>query len=71
MPNTQPNNLPQGQGETPVEVKTGDRITADNLRNMIALVESLQNHSHTWTDTYGENCQCACACWYWWWWYWW
>ena len=61
MANTNGNNQPNPQPTTPVEVKTGDKITADNLRNMISLVESLIDHSHTWTDTYGENCQCACG----------
>ena len=55
--NTTPNTLPS----TPVEVKPGDRITAENLRNMISLVEALLDHDHQWSDTYASNCQCACS----------
>lgn len=55
--NTVPTMLPS----TPSEVRAGDRITAENLRNMISLVEALLNHSHQWTDTYASNCQCACS----------
>ena len=55
--NTTPNPFPS----TPIEVKAGDRITAENLRNMISLVEALLDHDHKWTDTYASNCQCACS----------
>jgi hypothetical protein len=58
--NSTPNAFPAGYS-SPQEVKAGDKITAENLRNMISLVENLLDHSHQWTDTYASNCQCACS----------
>lgn len=58
---TTKNTTPRTFPSTPVEVKAGDRITAENLRNMISLVEALLDHEHQWTDTYASNCQCACS----------
>lgn len=55
------NSTPRTFPTTPTEVRAGQTITAENLRNMISLVEALLDHTHKWTDTYASNCQCACS----------
>ena len=61
MPVTNPNKNVNNLPVTPVAVKPGDKVTADNLRNMITMVESLLSHTHDWTDTFDTNCQCNCS----------
>lgn len=38
----------------------GDVIDAASFRQMVDILDSLVQHSHTFTDDYTSNCQCNC-----------
>ena len=40
---------------------SGQTITADTFNQMIDLLDSLVDHSHTFTDDWTSNCQCNCG----------
>lgn len=39
----------------------GNTITADTFRQMVAILDNLRDHTHTFTDDYTTNCQCNCT----------
>jgi hypothetical protein len=39
----------------------GNAIGAYEFRQMIAVLDQLRSHTHTYTDDYTSNCQCNCG----------
>lgn len=47
---------------TPSTKTAGDTITADTLRQMLAILDEITDHTHIVYDDYSTACQCNCAC---------
>jgi hypothetical protein len=39
----------------------GEVIDAASFRQMVDILDSIVQHSHTFTDDYTSNCQCNCG----------
>lgn len=46
---------------TPLVV-LGDTIQASTFRDMLTILEGLQNHNHIFYDDYTTVCECQCQC---------
>jgi hypothetical protein len=48
--------------ETGIDTVTaGQTINAATFRQMVDILDSLIQHTHTFTDDYTSNCQCNCS----------
>jgi hypothetical protein len=43
-------------------VSAGQPIDDATYQQMLNILKDLTNHTHTFYDDYGTNCQCNCAC---------
>jgi hypothetical protein len=39
----------------------GDQISHEDFIAMLDVLESLEQHSHNYSDTYFANCECQCS----------